>query len=507
MSHRIEGQLRDPREKAIPDEMETILSGEEEAADEAVYLELERLEEQKRKLQDQINSKKQHEKPQKITSYFAREKPPKNDFASRLQQNRKATDDKNSKIASQISKKVYNFGLEVESISAPCDEREKYSGQFICKRYISSENVDSLFDEKKILRLEKLFAKVSPPRFEPPTYGNYIVIGVVTKKTSPQATRDGKSKFQKVSISDFKMSVDVLIFGKLVEKYFKLQVGDVIAVLNPQIWPWKSSGDSQNGSHGFNLALTNDHFAILEIGRCRDLGQCSFTTKAGTPCGATINKAKETYCYFHTELKITRGMAHRLELSGSTKPKSPTKNGVKHHFYMDKSKKGMKRSNIFTDQNEAPTGNLYSSSMGASKAFFNDQYTDPRAIERFNKKRKTKDTEREKQLRYKLMKVSGGEALRDLDLESKQDRDEREKITSIAYRPKMLNSLGFNPAPFEQKMAERSNIGAEMKKIASASQKVLSKGKKKGKSEKLIKEKFDQKAELDSDSDLEIGQA
>ena len=106
-------------------------------------------------------------------------------------------------------------------------------------------------------------------------------------------------KFFTLSVTDFTFDINILFFGKeLVEKYYKLRVGDLIAVLNPEIMPWKKSERSEKigASISFSLKISKDTNNILEVAHSKDLGFCQYFIKnKGKNCEVAVNKSKEQY--------------------------------------------------------------------------------------------------------------------------------------------------------------------------------------------------------------------
>lgn len=295
--------------------------------------------------------------------------------------------------------------------------------------------------------------------FSEPQYPNWILIGIILHKSETKFTNDKKkSRYLKLSIGNFNnLSLDLLLFNDAYTKYWKSRVGDVIAILNPTIKPYRISLTSNNSAEraqnlnprGFNLALDDSSDCLLEIGTARDFGFCKSIKKDGHRCLTPVNTKKFEYCNFHQELAIRKTGSKRMELSGSITMKSPSRlDGSKKAMYLNRN--GNNNNNVgghmITDysQYKAPTENLYYS----GHSFFKDEYTNPKMLENLGeKRRKLKDKREDHELQKKLNNIKSQASLRSLGLSNSRPKEiNKQPIEKIAFNQSIVKQIGFNPA-------------------------------------------------------------
>ncbi|KAK9358891.1 hypothetical protein V1504DRAFT_477529 [Lipomyces starkeyi] len=263
------------------------------------------------------------------------------------------------------------------------DLYDSYTKLALLTRYISVPDMAVSMRDKMIFTVSSLYAAVAPPEYDPPAYPDWAVFGVVARKSSimytkRQATlkkkkeeeegvvedagknakdlkkiiasatvepdaytarRPKRKEEQKkktdvneeenmqarryfiLKLTDLKQDIDVFIIGPPLDKFWKLRLGDVVAVVNPGVWPAKSGGT------GFNLNITERDDEVVEVGRARDFGMCKAMTRKETPCRNWVDLRKTEYCEFHVELAVRRTSNRRAEVNKGTTMFSPKKNG------------------------------------------------------------------------------------------------------------------------------------------------------------------------------------
>lgn len=209
------------------------------------------------------------------------------------------------------------------------DKKDPVSGFALCQRFFPKETIKELVQRIKVLHIEKLLAKVTPPRFEEPQYDNWCFIGLITYKGAPKRAVNGHQYLQ-MKVGNFVHTIDLFIFEEAFKKYWKLRVGEVVCILNPKI--------SKIGGN-FGLRLSEDLDNVLEIGQLKDFAYCEAQTTAGTQCKHVVDKSQTTLCAFHEEAKYKAG--GRMELQGSVKLRGPMgRNGLREAIYMRKDREG-----------------------------------------------------------------------------------------------------------------------------------------------------------------------
>ncbi|SCU94089.1 LANO_0E05644g1_1 [Lachancea nothofagi CBS 11611] len=338
------------------------------------------------------------------------------------------------------------------------EEKEDFSGLRITRRYIPTEDLNEILRDIKVLRLPKLFGKVRPPKFSEPDYANWVAIGIMSFKSPVKLTSASKpSKYFKFTITDFQHNLDVYVFGnKNVEKYYNLRIGDVIAILNPDVLPWRPSqvgNDEFSGAvvKSFNLSIRHNYDCIIEVGTSKDLAFCQIYNKSASKiCGAPINSASTDRCEFHQELRFRQVNAQRVELNGSTPMRSPTKNGKKQALYGNSTSK--KKYELLPDkhlpqqQDRESQNTLYFSNPNYARAFFDDSYQNPDLLNNLEgKRRKLKENEKEKFLQDELNKAVGKGGNERFKNMSEQEKKRIKLATEQALDSGLVKNIGFDP--------------------------------------------------------------
>lgn len=398
-------------------------------------------------------------------------------FLDKFQNSKTHENKKIGQYQEMMSTRVHTFGgadLSKSIKPVVVDELEEYSNCWIKKRYIMNEKLNEILHDIKILRLNKLFAKVKPPKFSEPQYSNWAVIGIISAKEDVKLTNAAKPvKYFKFTMTNFQHNLDVYVFGKKpVERYYNLRVGDIIAILNPEILPWRPSG-CVNGIKSFNLRIGHDFHCILEIASSRDIGWCPVLNHGqNKKCSAPINIKTDRCCEFHREVQMRSTAAKRIELSGSYALGAPTKVGVQPSLYKNKEQaKAVSKSNRFTinhhgnankEIKKADQEAHHFRSRKAAKAFFDENYQDPDMLTNLeSKRRKIKDTK----LDERLIK-----ALNTRDQSSHlKDKKEVKDVTEKTLQTGIIQRLGFDPTRgqiarvLDSKSTEHTNERAKQK--------------------------------------------
>ncbi|OWB83219.1 hypothetical protein B5S33_g1848 [[Candida] boidinii] len=401
-------------------------------------------------------------------------------FASRLES---AKEDRVAKIMSERKLqegKVFSF--EIDSTFKPLEEKvnekDEFSGKYLSKRYISSHKLKSLIGDKKVMRLEELYAKVVPPNFESPRFPNFIVVGIISGKSD---VRIGKNdtKSMRIYLTSFKSQLTFTILDKAFEMYRKLRVGDVIAILNPNIFRYVRD----NNKPCFSLTASKALYYILEIGRARDFGLCQSVKKDGNKCNTPIDISKSEYCDYHTEMSYSKAASKRLELSGTHRLFAPgaSQGSASESMYLSSNKKYGKevlsghisQSNGYNKdggniegswRDPRIEGKIYCTNPDSTRAFFDDQYSNPDVLNSIqNEKRRNKLKLEERKLQRELSKISGAESLRSKTIETESERNQRLEVTRAAFGSNVMSKIGFNPTRrvFEKVVGENEEKGTE----------------------------------------------
>ncbi|KAH3682174.1 hypothetical protein WICPIJ_006871 [Wickerhamomyces pijperi] len=351
--------------------------------------------------------------------------------------------------------RIYTFGKAIESQTELVDEKEFFSGIDIRKRYLSNNTLYDLMKDIKVLRLPKLFAKVSPPDFKPPEYPNWCVVGILYHKSDIKMSLNGSTRYITLGLTDFKFNVSVNIFNQqLIEKYNKLIIGDVIAVLNAEVFLNKQTTT-------FSLSIRHKYDSVLEIASAKHFAVCKHTVyKTGKQCTGYYDKSQDNCCPYHQEQMLSRAASKRMEFQTSTKLTAPTKRGGSTQKILYDSKNGK---NYIMDDETAPKTDRISklahkfSTPDAHTAYFNPNFVNEKALkekrERERQKREILQKKKDIMLERKLQRLRDNNYKKEdtIDLELKELEDIRKN--------KEGKKIDFGPSKYtiDQKRQENKN--------------------------------------------------
>jgi minichromosome maintenance protein 10 len=210
-----------------------------------------------------------------------------------------------------------------ESFEAP--SFESLSGLHLKSREMLHSVVTRTLEGKTVFTIPQLLKTVKAPNYEPPDWENdYVIMGVICSKSSPRDTQNSArdnsrgnqerkehGKFMVIRLTDLKWELDLFLFDSGYEHFWKLPVGTLVAILNPDIMPPK---DRNSGK--FSLKLTNSDDTVLEIGVARDLDFCHAKRKDGKECGQWVDGRKTEFCEFHLSLQVEKSKKSRMEING-----------------------------------------------------------------------------------------------------------------------------------------------------------------------------------------------
>ncbi|KAJ6011165.1 hypothetical protein N7451_002577 [Penicillium sp. IBT 35674x] len=232
---------------------------------------------------------------------------------------------------------------------------ESYSSLHLSSRILPHSFLSRTLADKTVLCIPDLLKTIKAPAFELPDEidGDFVVFGIVAskseprqKKTSDNATSksvdlndDGlnnTSRYMVITLTDLKWTVDLLLFDTAFPRYYKINEGTLVAILNPNILPPpKHKLDTQR----FSLSLSSSDDKILEIGKARDIGYCKSVTKAGKICQSWVDGRKTEFCDFHVDLQVRRTQGQRSGVNGDTGMFGPGgRSGSRTGFYEERRK-------------------------------------------------------------------------------------------------------------------------------------------------------------------------
>lgn len=206
---------------------------------------------------------------------------------------------------------------------------EPFSGLHLKSREMQHNVVTRTLEGKTVLTIPQLLKTVKAPEYEPPDWENdYVVLGVICYKSTPHNSKnaakdqtknsqeqptDQNGKFMVIKLTDLKWELDLFLFDTGFSQFWKLPLGTVVAILNPDIMPPRNRDTGK-----FSLKLTSSDDTILEIGTARDLDFCNAKRKDGKDCGQWIDGRKTEFCEFHIQLQVDKAKKGRMQVNTMT---------------------------------------------------------------------------------------------------------------------------------------------------------------------------------------------
>jgi minichromosome maintenance protein 10 len=247
---------------------------------------------------------------------------------SSIDTNRHLTQKSQSKPSIQDTNNAAKNGTETHSSVRALHEEsilEPYSGFHLRNRRTEHNALTRTFSGKALFSIPRLLKEVKSPEYDPPDCEtDYVVLGIVAKKSAPldHKNRGPKvvhsagseetlfPKFMVIHLTDLKWELDLFLFDTGFDTFWKITPGTVIAILNPMIMPPRNKN-----SGAFSLKLSSSEDTVLEIGTASDLGFCKAIKRDGKECLQWIDARKTEFCEFHISLKVDKARKGRMEFN------------------------------------------------------------------------------------------------------------------------------------------------------------------------------------------------
>ena len=300
---------------------------------------------------------------------------------------------------------------------------ESFSGLHLKSRDMQHNVVTRTLEGKTILTIPQLLKMVKAPDYDPPEYENdYVVLGVICYKSIPHDTknavrdqskggaeRNQQGKFMVLKLTDLKWELDLFLFDTGFSQFWKLPVGTLIAVLNPDIMPPRARDSGK-----FSLKLTSSDDTILELGVARDLDLCHAQRKDGKGCEQWIDSRKTEFCEFHIQLQVEKSKRGRMEVNTMVGMGKGSGGGGKFGMFGGGRGGGLKggelkREGQYHDRETHETVFIAPRPGGAARLIDRDEQSWERGASREEKFRKQlAEKEKERELAKKLGKMGEG---------------------------------------------------------------------------------------------------
>jgi minichromosome maintenance protein 10 len=206
---------------------------------------------------------------------------------------------------------------------------EPFSGLHLKSREMQHNVVTRTLEGKTVLTIPQLLKTVKAPEYDPPDEENdYVILGVICSKSTPHNSKnaakdqtkstqekgtDSAGKFMVIKLTDLKWELDLFLFDTGFSQFWKLPVGTLVAVLNPDIMPPRNRDSGK-----FSLKLSSSDDTIIELGTARDLEFCNAKRKDGKECGQWIDSRKTEFCEFHIQLQVEKAKKGRMQVNTMT---------------------------------------------------------------------------------------------------------------------------------------------------------------------------------------------
>ncbi|KAF2268008.1 hypothetical protein CC78DRAFT_565798 [Lojkania enalia] len=206
---------------------------------------------------------------------------------------------------------------------------ESFSSLHLKSRDMQHTSLTRILEGKTVFTIPQLLKVVKAPDYDPPDIENdYVVMGIIASKSNPLTPKNARreqttsnsepeahqtGKFMVIRLTDLKWELDLFLFDTGFSQFWKLPIGTLIAVLNPEIMRPRSRDSGK-----FSLKLGSSDDTVLEVGTARDLDFCHALRKDGKECGQWIDGRKTEFCSFHIELQVEKSKRGRMEVNTMT---------------------------------------------------------------------------------------------------------------------------------------------------------------------------------------------
>ncbi|KAJ9165671.1 DNA replication licensing factor mcm10 [Coniochaeta hoffmannii] len=203
---------------------------------------------------------------------------------------------------------------------------DSYSGFHLSKRILPHQVLTRTLAQKRTYLIKDLLLQVKAPDWSlPDEECDIVVFAIIAGKSDPRhhAPRPGvngkppteRGKYMVLTLVDLEYEIELFLFDEGFSRWWKLQPGTVVAILNPGIMP-PAPGKAATGR--FSLVINSDADMILEVGNARDLGFCKSVKKDGSVCSCWVNRKRTEYCEFHTNEAVRKVRSGRMELNSDS---------------------------------------------------------------------------------------------------------------------------------------------------------------------------------------------
>lgn len=243
-----------------------------------------------------------------------------------------------SEHAEQAARKTRQQARAVASFDTSRDEKSEDGsvegfmttyGIHLAQQTLSNASLHTHLNGKRVVSLHEFLGALDAPDFAVPAEWeeeDYVVWAIMAAKSGVKDTKKGakdhknSSKYCVLTLTDLNLEVGMFLFGAAFDRYYKLQPGTVVAILNPSVAKPRGAAvvptANATAASAVALKISDAYDVVLEIGRSRDMGFCSAMTRDSTQCTTWIDTRKTQVCEYHLDVGLDRVRSSRMNLQG-----------------------------------------------------------------------------------------------------------------------------------------------------------------------------------------------
>lgn len=258
---------------------------------------------------------------------------------------------------------------------------DTYSHLYMAMRYLPKQFLTDQIGTTKVYRVSSLIREISV-RKDFFNYSNFILVGVIVSKREPTIASNGRSKILRMEITDFTYSIPLILQEEAFKKYWGVQPGSIVAILNPELKDkfHKRGNKFVHSANDVNLKIVNDS-SMIEYARSRDYGIC-----IDSKCNTYTNTAKSRYCDYHKEINSNKTASKRMEMGSNYKLFAPVdSNGNKEVVVMTtKQIENMELLNLYKENENRRSNGLAIENINTNPPLNKSETTGPMIITDFS---------------------------------------------------------------------------------------------------------------------------
>lgn len=338
---------------------------------------------------------------------------------------------------------------------------DKYSHMYVSKRYLSQETLDRQVGNTKVFRTKSLLAYMSL-NDELFMEANFILVGMISYKSDPALSNDGLSKYLRIRLTDFHFEILLLLQGDAYNKFWKLPVGSIIAVLNPEkVDSYSKSGRSYSKSANSFMFRISNSLSILEYARFRDFAYCR--GNGSKKCSQVVDIKKSRYCAYHQEKRADKAASNRNEMGTNYRLFAPVDmNGNKQVMVVTPQQaENLELVQAFKENNQAKSSGLAIENVKSNPSITQHRRTEMLIADFSDPQTMTNLKTEEERNRSKFSSINASQAFKHSNRVNKEAFYRQEKLREL---DKKLRKKMITEDPRLMKRHEKARSATDLKK-------------------------------------------